>query len=146
MRTWVIVSFLVAGALATPNRSAAQEAGDSAAVSAVVEEYVRGWREGDVEALADVFEPAEGVLLWTSGGAGAARLNGMTFQEILDRGSRPNPSYGLETTIEHIDVVDGQLAVARVFISRSGGSYTDYLVLYKLDAGWRIVTKTFVSR
>ena len=146
MREWLLVSVLTAGATIGASETQAQTPSDSAAVAEVVMEYVRGWREGDVEALADVFEPSEGVLLWTSGGAGADRLNGMTFQEILDRGSRPNPSYGLETTIEHIDVVDAKLAVARVYISREGGSYTDYLVLYKLDVGWRIVTKTFVSR
>lgn len=139
---------LVAGGMlvAWSSSVSAQAPGDSVAVAKVVMDYVAGWREGDLELLAEVFEPDEGVLLWTSGGDGAAQLNGMTFRQILDRGSRPNAAYGLETEIQGIDVVDGKLAVAKVYISRSGGSYTDYLVLYKLDHGWRIVTKTFVSR
>jgi len=36
--------------------------------------------------------------------------------------------------------------VAKVDIAREGGAYVDYLVLYKLGVGWRIVTKTYVVR
>ena len=70
----------------------------------------------------------------------------MTCGEILARGRRPNAEYGIESEILSLDVVDGSLAVAKVEISREGGSYVDYLVLYRLASGWRIVTKTFVSR
>lgn len=141
-----MMTVFVCGLLVGPDSAEAQTPSDSVAVVDVVMRYVTGWREGDTEALADVFALTDGVVLWTSGNDGAAQLNGMTFQQIVDRGRRPNPSYGLETTIEEIDVVDGKLAVARVHISRSGGSYTDVFVLYKLEQGWRIVTKTYVTR
>lgn len=137
---------LACAALMGPTLLQAQTPSDSVAVANVVMNYVTGWREGDAEALAEVFALNDGVVLWTSGDDEAAQLNGMTFQQILDRGRRPNPSYGLETTIEEIDVVDGKLAVARVHISRAGGSYTDIFLLYKLEQGWRIVTKTYVTR
>jgi Putative lumazine-binding len=38
------------------------------------------------------------------------------------------------------------LAVAKLSISRAGGSYVDYLVLEKIASDWRIVTKTWVTR
>ncbi len=124
----------------------AQDTADSLAVARVVEQYVVGWRTADHELLADVFATEEGVLLWPSGEAGEEALNGMTFAEILGREPRPNASYGEEWRILELDVVDGALAMAKVEISRTGGSYIDYLLLYRLAPGWRIVTKTFVSR
>ena len=145
MRMTIGFAALACG-IAGPTNLSAQTQNDSTEVAQVVQDYILGWRNGDVELLSQVFDPEEGVLLWPSGGEGAEKLNGMTFSEILARGSRPNASYGLESQILSLDVVDGKLAVAKVDISRSGGSYVDYLVLYKLDRGWRIVTKTFVSR
>jgi len=129
-----------------PTNLSAQTPNDSSQVAQVVHDYIVGWRNGDLELLAQVFDPEEGVVLWASGGEGAEKLNGMTFGEIIARGSRPHATYGLESQILSLDVVDGKLAVAKVHISRSGGSYVDYLVLYKSDRGWRIVTKTFVTR
>ena len=70
----------------------------------------------------------------------------MTFSEVLARGSRPQPEYGLRYEIQALDVIDDRLAVARVEQSRKGGSYVDVLVLYRIAGEWRIVTKTFVSR
>lgn len=123
-----------------------QESSDVERIRETIERYVVGWRTGDLELLGEVFAVDEGVVLWRTGDAGQEALDGMTFGEILARGSRQNPKYGEPWEILSLDVVDKQLAVAKVDISRNGGSYVDYLVLYKLAEGWRIVTKTFVTR
>ncbi len=140
--TWtVLLAFVLAWSSAT-----AQESPDSAQIRETIENYITGWRAGDLELLSRVFATEEGVVLWTSGAPGEEVLSRMTFSEILARGSRPKPQYGTEWEILSLDVVDGKLAVAKVEISRSGGSYIDYLVLQNLADGWRIVTKTFVVR
>ena len=73
---WMRVMVLAAGLVGswTPDAKA-QTPSDSAAVAEVVMDYVTGWRNGDLEVLAEVFEPDAGVLLWPSGGEGAAQLN-----------------------------------------------------------------------
>ena len=129
-----------------PGAVEGQDASETDAITETIERYVVGWRNGDLELLADAFATEDGVVLWRTGEAGQESLGGMTFGDILERGSRPNPEYGKDWEILSLDVVDGQLAVAKVDISRRGGSYVDYLVLYKLGNGWRIVTKTFVAR
>jgi hypothetical protein len=69
----------------------------------------------------------------------------MTFDDVLER-RRPQPHYGLEWDVLALDVVDRKVAVAKLDISRSGGSYVDFLVLYKIAGEWRIVNKTFAVR
>ena len=143
-RTWMLCVLCCLFAL--PADLAGQDRSDVSSIRETIERYVVGWRTGDLELLAEAFAVEEGVVLWRSGDPGQQVLDGMTFEEILARGSRPNPGYGEPWEILDLDVVDGALAVAKVEISRSGGSYVDYLVLYKLARGWRIVTKTFVTR
>jgi hypothetical protein len=119
---------------------------DEARIREVLSTYVSAWREGDVDRLARVFAAEHGRVMWLSGDGADQALASMTFQEILDRGSRPNPEYGLEWDVLSLDVLDGQLAVAKLYISRGGGSYIDYLTLQRIAGEWRIVNKTFVSR
>jgi hypothetical protein len=138
---WIILC-----SLALAPDAGAQAPGDSAKIRQVIESYVVGWREADVERLSQVLDTEEGVILWPSGAPGAEVLNGLTFGEVLARGRRPNPEYGVKWGILSLDIGDGSMAVAKVDISRSGGSYIDYLVLYKLARRWRIVTKTYVVR
>ncbi len=133
-------------ALHGPGPVLAQSVPDSVQIHEVIEGYIVGWRTADANLLSRVFATDRGVLLWPSGDPGAETLNGMTFEDILARGRRPNPAYGEQWKIRALDIVDGKLAVAKVDISREGGSYVDYLVLYKLGVGWRIVTKTYVVR
>ena len=91
-----------------------QGTSDVTAITETVERYVVGWRNGDLELLAEAFATEEGVVLWRTGEAGDESLGSMTFGDILERGSRPNPEYGMHWEIVSLDVVDGQLAVAKV--------------------------------
>ena len=128
----------VLGVASTP---AQQSTAEHEAIEAVLEDYVVGWREGNAERLGRAFAPT-GAIVWPAEGND---VNSMTFAAAIGR-DRSNPSYGLEWNVESLDIVDDHVAVARVNISRTGGSYVDLLTLYKLDAGWRIVNKAFVTR
>ena len=118
------------------------ESSDSLAVARTVADYIRGWREGDVALLREVFAP-QGVVMWTSNDG----FRTMTFEEVLED-RKPNPGYGEPWRIEHLRVVDGAVAVVEVFIARPerGLEFTDILTLYRLAEGWRIVSKAYAWR
>ncbi len=146
----LLTLFLVVGV--PPDRLVGQTADpgkaaqDEALINEVLDIYVSAWREGDVERLSEIFAAEEGRVMWLTGNGADQHLASMTFQQVLDRGSRPNPEYGLEWDVLSLDVLDGALAMAKLDISRSGGSYVDYLALQKIAGEWRIVNKTFVVR
>jgi len=146
MKTKIVSAALTLGLAAGSAPAAAQVGADSVEIRDVVEDYIVGWRTADEALLASAFATDQGVILWPSGDPGEETLNGMTFGDVLARGRRPNPAYGERWRILALDIVDGELAVAKIDISREGGSYVDYLVLYKLGGGWRIVAKTYVVR
>lgn len=123
----------------------AQGPSDEDRIRAVLEEYVSGWRDGNVQRLTNVFATGEGRLLWVTGPPGRDSLASMTLGQALER-RRPQPGYGSPWRVLSLDIVDGQLAVAKLEIARTGGSYVDYLVLYRIAGAWRIVTKTYVTR
>jgi hypothetical protein len=132
---------LIAGLLfgLRPQAILSQESTDEAAIRHVLADYVSGWREADVERLAGVLAQE------ATAESGEEELRSMTFDDVLER-RRPQPHYGLEWDVLALDVVDRKVAVAKLDISRSGGSYVDFLVLYKIAGEWRIVNKTFAVR
>lgn len=141
MRIPVIASVLVLGVVASSEPLHGQTAtSDSVAIHRVLAEYVEGWRAGDVPRLRSVFAPA-GAILWQS----ADTLATMTFERALAN-RRPNPGYGEPWRLESLSIVDGTVASARLWIKHRTGAYVDILGLYKLQDGWRIVTKTYASR
>jgi hypothetical protein len=129
------------GPLHARSTTAQEPDADRDAIRRVLTAYVEGWRDGDVARLGTALAP-NGQIMWPANGRG---LTTMTFEAALER-RRPQPEYGRTWEVQSLDVVDARLAVAKLSISREGGSYVDYLVLMKLDAGWRIVNKTFVTR
>jgi hypothetical protein len=125
-------------------QDSAEEAEESA-IQAVLEDYIVGWREGDPERLSRAFASETGTIMWVGSEDGREVLQSMTFGAAVARG-KSNLSYGLEWRVGSLDVVDSHVAVAKLYISRSGGSYVDFLTLYKIDGMWKIVNKAFVSR
>jgi hypothetical protein len=68
----------------------------------------------------------------------------MRFDEVL-KNQKPRPQYGLDWKVEHPDIVEGKLAFARLYISRAGRSYIDFLILQKVGNRWKIIHKSFVT-
>ena len=145
-----LISFVLIYSLGMYSRFApahlAQETSDEGQIRQMLNDYIVGWREADGERLARVFAAKEGRVMWISKQSGKEILSSMTFGEILQRENKPQPHYGLDWEVLDLDIVDGRLAVAKLHISRAGGSYIDFLVCHKIAGEWRIVNKTFVVR
>ena len=144
-----LVLFAVFGAIMsfqTLAQETTQFSHDEAAIREVVSEYVIGWRTGDAERLAKIFEPDHGHIIWRSSNDEGETIQSMTLGNALQN-RRANEGYGQPYTIEHLDIVDGVLAVVRFNVLRPGkGSYVDYFTLYKRNGEWKIVTKAFAYR
>ncbi|QPB85609.1 nuclear transport factor 2 family protein [Pseudoalteromonas rubra] len=51
-----------------------------------------------------------------------------------------------EANILSVDIVDGKMAMVKLDFHTPKTHYIDYLVMYKRQSAWRIVTKTFVAK
>ena len=75
----------------------------------------------------------------------------MTLEEWIGRleaQNKENPNAPKPVIKAEFPIVDitGNAAVVRVELSRDGKhTFTDYLLLYKLPDGWKIVSKIFQS-
>lgn len=139
----VCLPFLVLFSSVGLSIAEAQPATDSDVIHRVIEDYVVGWREADIQRLTRAFEVKEGRILWTSNTPEGEVLGSMTFGEALER-RKEQPAYGSKWDIVELDIVENKLAVAKVFISTKKGHYIDYLVLQKIGEQWKIVIKTYV--
>jgi uncharacterized protein (TIGR02246 family) len=128
-------------AILSPRPAVAQSAEDE--VRSLVEQFVVSWKAGDGEGMAALVADG-GVLIWPSGSGSSAVVNTMDFAEIRAR-RKPQTTYDL-VEIHSIDVVDDQLAVAKVEIRWASGTYIDYYTLYRVDGDWKIVSKMWVTR
>jgi hypothetical protein len=125
--------------------SIAQVPTDKEAIHQVLEDYIVGWRDGNAELLSRAFATESGTIMWVGSQDDQQVLQSMTFEAAIARG-KSNSSYGLEWQVLSLDVVDSSVALAKLDISRSRGSYIDFLTLYKIDGSWKIVNKVFASR
>ncbi|MCO7188884.1 MULTISPECIES: nuclear transport factor 2 family protein [unclassified Pseudoalteromonas] len=51
-----------------------------------------------------------------------------------------------EADILSVDIVDNKMAIVKMDFHTPKTHYIDYLVMYKREGAWRIVTKTFVAK
>ncbi len=121
-----LISFVLIYSLGMYSRFApahlAQETSDEGQIRQMLNDYIVGWREADGKRLARVFATKEGRVMWISEQSEKETLHSMTFGEILQRENKPQPLYGLDWEVLDLDIVDGTLAVAKLHISRKGGS------------------------
>lgn len=142
-RTAVIVA-ISCFALSAGQPAWAQDGEARDEVERVLADFVQGWRDGDAETLARVFALDAGYVQWVSGDGDDERAAAMTFRDIVAR-DRDHPDYGLSGwEIVSLDVVEGELAVAKLAIHEGGVVNVDYLVLYRIAETWKIVSNTFV--
>ena len=121
---------------------------ESADVQAVVQSaYVEGVHaKGDAALMRQGFHPDFRMLVLRDG-----KMSAVTLEEWIGRlearnkenSNAPKPVIKAEFPI--VDIT-GNAAVVRVELSRDGKhTFTDYLLLYKLPDGWKIVSKIFQS-
>ncbi|MBI6884987.1 nuclear transport factor 2 family protein [Pseudomonas putida] len=112
---------------------------DYAEVKKVVQKYVDGIREGDVETCAQAFYP-EAIYYGIDSGQ-LAGGNVSTFLNFIENnGPAPN-------VVANIDImaITATMAVVRVDLENDsiGADYNDYVTLMKSDQGWRIISKAY---
>ena len=121
---------------------------ESADVKAVVQSaYVEGVHaKGDAALRRQGFHPDFRMLVLRDG-----KMSVVTLEEWIGRleaRNQENPNAPKPAIKAEFPIVDitGNAAVVRVELSRDGKhTFTDYLLLYKLPDGWKIVSKIFQS-
>jgi protease I len=114
---------------------------ETPAIEALVDDYFRGMYEGDVARLQRIFNPQ----CWLFG-ENPRGTHEFPLAGFLDQiGSEPVPEAEGEPFDMRLESVDRteSVAIAKVRVRYQGRRYTDYLMLQKTAAGWRIVSKAF---
>lgn len=106
---------------------------------AALEAYVDGLRTGRVERLQALFLP-DGQFC-TLAEDGAAPIGCQRFAEVLGGwAARPDPA-ATGRVLDRRDATPSMSAVTYE-LHFGGDRYVDQLLLYRTDAGWRVVAKT----
>jgi len=138
---------VLALSLVVPGGALASEPADVAAVKAVVTSaYVEGvHRQGDPALMRAGFHPDFRMYVLRDGKVGFVSLDEWAERVFRSAKERKGPAPRVDASFTQVDVT-GATAVARVELNRDGKHvFTDYLSLYKLPDGWRIVAKVFQS-
>jgi hypothetical protein len=130
--------------LGVPGGAFAADPAEVNAVKAVVmSAYVEGvHRQGDPALMRAGFHPDFRMYTLRDGKVGIVTLD--EWAERIGKGAKERKAAPkVEANFTQVDVT-GSAAVARVELTRDGKHvFTDYLSLYKLPEGWRIVAKIF---
>ncbi len=118
---------------------------DQAQIEKAIENYILGWRSGDTGLLEKAFDLDAGVVLWVNKSGETEMLKSMTLSELATN-VKPHEGYGIGYEILSVDIVNSQIAAAKVQIPRASKSsyYIDYLQLQKVGGQWKIALKSFV--
>lgn len=116
--------------------------GDIAAIEAVIQTYFDGLHEGDVAKLGAAFHPVSH--LYSERDGEVVDLPREQWLEMVRK--RPSPAAtGLarDDRILMLDISGPETAFVKVACQIPPRYFTDYLVLNRTKAGWKIVSKVF---
>ena len=125
-----------------PLTSTAQKS-DKAGIEQAIENYIVGWRTADKELLEAAFDMEAGVVLWVDRKGEEEKLKSMTLAELASS-VKVQEGYGIGYTVQNLDIIDAQLAIATVKIPIKESYYIDGLELQKINGKWKIILKSFV--
>lgn len=130
--------------LVVPHSTRAQSS-NKANIEKAIDNYITGWRTGDAGLLEQAFDLDAGVIIWVDKSEDSEKSKSMLLSDMIKR-SKAHPGYGVGYKIQNLDIIESQLAVAKVKIPRSSSNsyYIDYLQLQKINEDWKIVLKSFV--
>lgn len=117
--------------------------GDRANIEQAIENYIVGWRTGNIELLKKTFDLEAGVVLWVDKNGASEQLKSMTLLELANS-VKPDDGFGSGYTIQNLEIIDSKLAIATVKIPRKKSYYIDCLEMQKINGEWKIVLKSFV--
>jgi len=147
--TAAIVAATVCAAIAfaqAPAQPPVAESDDVAAVKRVIEEaYVKGIHiDQNVEAIRKGFHPAFTMYAYKDGQVTTTSIE--QWISSIEEGKKKNPNRPkVETKVDFVSVeVSGNAATARLEMYKDGKHvFTDFMSLYKLEDGWKIVAKIY---
>lgn len=118
---------------------------DAEAVKAVVTSaYVEGIHNGgSIDEIRRGFHPSFNMLRLVNN-----EIKPLPIEEwiaSIEKSRRESPAQKARAEAKFVEVdVTGNAAVVKLELSREGKMiFTDYLLLYKFNEGWRVVSKTF---
>ncbi len=115
---------------------------DIAAIEMVVQTYFDGLHEGDTKKLASAFHEVSH--LYSAGPEGVADLpRAKWFEMVAARPSAKSQGLARADRIVSIDMSGPETAFVKVECQIPPKYFTDYLLLLKTGASWKIVSKSF---
>jgi Putative lumazine-binding len=138
--TELAVLLMSAAAVTAPKVQCTGNDQECTAVTTVVERYFTAHRERSGQKLSDAFHPGS-LMFWLDE---QEQLRSMSQFGWRNQLQHAKPDTTEQSTLLRIDLTPHS-AVATADVVRKGKRYRDYLLLMKLNAGWKIVGKTFVE-
>ncbi len=116
---------------------------DLAAIEAVLQTYFDGLHEGNVQKLGAAFHETADLRSVAPDGSLAVLSRTAWFEAVQSRPSAKSRDLPRHDRIVAIDRSGPLTAFAKVQCAIPPRYFTDYLTLARLNAGWKIVGKTF---
>lgn len=109
--------------------------------------YFNGAANGDQELLAKAFDQEFGhvKMITISKDTGKEVIRTVPLKEFSGYFKEATKDKW-EANILSVDIVDDQMAMVKLDFHTPKTHYIDYLVMYKRQNEWRIVTKTFIAK
>jgi Putative lumazine-binding len=114
---------------------------ECAALTTVVEHYFAAHRERSGQKLSEAFHPSA-LMFWLDELGQLRSMSQFGWRTRLQQAEHDDTE---QSTLLRVDLAP-RSAVAVADVIRKGRRYRDYLLLMKLNAGWKIVGKTFVEQ
>ena len=118
-------------------------ADDLKAIEAVLQTYFDGLYEGSTEKLGAAFHDTADLRSVGTDGALAVLPKDAWLEAVKNRPSASSRNLPRHDFVVSIDRSSSNTAFAKVNCQIPPRYFTDYLVLAKLNNGWKIVSKTF---
>ena len=116
--------------------------GDVSAIEAVIRTYFDGLYEGDVEKLGAAFHPVSHLYSERDGEV-VDLPRERWFEMVRNRASPAASGLARDDRILMLDISGPETAFVKVACQIPPRYFTDYLVLNRTKAGWKIVSKVF---
>jgi hypothetical protein len=117
---------------------------DRAAIEAVVQTYLDGLYEGDVEKLAAAFHPTSS-LTYEENGALTPLPRDQWLEAVRNRPSPQSRGLPRHDRILQIDQASPTAAFVKLNCAIPPRFFTDYLSLLKVEGRWQVAQKVFAT-
>jgi hypothetical protein len=117
---------------------------DRAAIEAVVQTYLDGLYEGDVEKLAAAFHPTSS-LTYEENGALTPLPRDQWLEAVRTRPSPKSRGLPRHDRILQIDQASATAAFVKLNCAIPPRYFTDYLSLLKVEGRWQVAQKVFAT-